>query len=186
VIIFFYWNKTKMSEKPLIHETAGTEPQTYTIGLDPATVDIMTKDLSSSERVRFWSTFESTVDIPHPSIATGRMVDDVSAVFAGSKPAVIIFPEDLDDPLVKELFSEERDQYKSLAKRGARDYYGGQRYFLGKEENVKDLSELYFERGGDDSPRPADESFHRAVGSALGYSPEAINNFVAQISRSKE
>jgi len=175
-----------MSEAPSLHEPASTEPQTYSIGMDPAIVGMTTRDLGSGERIRFWSTFESTVDTPHPSIATGRIVDDVSAVFAGSKPAVIFSPEDLDDPLVERLLADERDRYMSLTQAGARDHYGGQKYFLGKEENVRALAALYYDRGGDDSPRPADESFHRNVGKALGYSPEAIDRFVAQISSSKK
>lgn len=154
--------------------------------MDPNTINAMTQDLGPTERVQFWSTFESTIDMPNPTRATGRAVDDVSAVFAGSKPAVIISPEDLDDPDIKELFTTERETYQGLTKRGARDHYGGQSYFLGQEENVAALQELYYDRGGDESPRSADEAFHRAVGEALGYAPEAIDSFIEQISKSNK
>lgn len=169
------------------HELPLGKNQTYQVSLDHATVRTLTGDLSSNERVQFWSTFESTVETPHPSIATGEPVDDISAVLAGSKPAVIIEPSELNDPLVdKLLFHDMREQYKSLAAAGARDYYGGQKYFLGKERNVKALVELYRDRGGNGSPRPADESFHRSVGEALGYAPDAIDNFIERTSASNK
>jgi hypothetical protein len=169
-----------MPVPPSPHELASAESPTYTVGMDPAAIDALTRDLEPSQRVHFWSTFESTVDIPHPAMATGREVDDVAAVFAGSKPAAILLSEDLDNPLVTRLFDDEQERYRSLTAAGARDYYDYQRWFLGQEENVRALVELYRERGGDDSPRPADESFHRGVGHALGYSPAAIEAYIAQ------
>jgi hypothetical protein len=165
------------------HESPLGKDQTYQVGMDHETVRTLAGDLDSNERVQFWGTFESTVETPHPAIATGEPIDDIAAVLAGSKPAVIIEPGELEDPLVEKLlFQDERERYKSLTTAGARDYYGGQKYFLGQAENVKALVELYRDRGGDDSPRPADESFHRAVGEALGYAPEAIDNFIERTS----
>lgn len=175
-----------MSEKTLSHEPASVETQMFVADMNHAVVNTATRNLGSSERVQFWSTFQPTANILFPSKATGRTVDDISAVLAGSKPATILLLTDLNEPLVSKLITEEANRFESLYRDEAVDYYGHIKYFWGKEENVRNLANLYQGRGGDDSPLPADEGFHRAVGEALGYPIEAIDAFIAIISSSKE
>jgi len=69
-----------------------------------------TRDLSPGERVRFWSTFQSSDEDTYPSVITGKTVDDVSAVLSGSKPATILELEDLEDPSIEELIAREQDR----------------------------------------------------------------------------
>lgn len=81
--------------------------------------------------------------------------------------------------------AEQQDRIKLLATSQAVDHNGGIKYFLGREENVKVLADLYRGRGGGGSPLPADENFHRAVGEALGYPAGAVDTFIAQIASSE-
>ena len=153
--------------------------------MDRSDILLATSNQTPSDRVKFWSTFQSTLELPSPSFATGSAADDVSAVVAGSKPATILRAEALADPLIKRLITQEAKQSTPLSMTKSVNYYGCPLYFLGKTANVTALAALYHGRGGDDSPLPADESFHRAVGAALGYPAEAIDNYITRISETK-
>ena len=168
------------------YEPINPEPTVFTTGMGHAEIDRITESLNPSELIHFWGTFQARPDLLFPSATTQRPVDDVAAVMAGSKPATVMISEDLSDPLVVRLVEEEKDRFDTLSRSYAIDHYGGIKYFLGREENVKTLAEQYEGRGGDDSPKKADESFHRAVGEALGYPAEAIDAFVAGILASEE
>jgi len=175
-----------MTPYPSSHEPTSTEAQTFIAEMQRGDVARATVDLDSSQRIQFWSTFQSTIDIPFPSVATGREVDDIAAVTAGSKPATILMAEDFLDPMIDGFMTQQKDRIKLLSTSQAVDHYGGTKYFLGHEENVRILADLYQGRGGGDSPLPADENFHRAVGEALGYPKEAVDAFIAQIASLEE
>ena len=141
------------------HESFRNGNQTFDVGMDRLEVVNATRDLSPGERVRFWSTFQSSDEDTYPSVITGKTVDDVSAVLSGSKPATILELEDLEDPSIEELIAREQDRFGLLFVGETVDYYGRTKYFLGKSESVEALSELYRGRGGIESPLPVDEIF---------------------------
>lgn len=175
-----------MSQNPSFREHTNTDTPPYSLGMDRLAINSATSGLNSSELVQFWSTFQSTEDVPNPAAATGRIVDDIAAVLAGSKPATLLDANEVYNPSVETFINDEEDHFDQLFFGQAVDYYGGRKYFVGKEENVRTLSELYEGRGGIDSPRPADENFHRAVGEALGYPTEAIDAFILRIVSSEQ
>jgi len=175
-----------MSETPSLPEATIPVVQRFVIGMDRLAINRATRNLESSALIYFWSTFQSTVDIPFPGAVTGSPVDDIAAVLAGSKPATIVFSDTLREPAVAKFITEEKDRFKSISIGETVDHYGGHLYFFGRKENVNALAQLYQRRGGDDAPLRADEGFHREAGEALGYPIEAIDDFIARISNSKE
>lgn len=163
-----------------MHETPTTEAPTYAADMSPAAVNGATLNLSPSERIQFWRTFQPTANVPHPTILTGRIVDDMACVIAGSKPAAVMSSQDLNDPSVDNLLAEVKHDphYSSLSQATAISDHGQYFYFLGKKENVKTLADLY--RGRGSKALPADKAYHRAVGEALGYPTEAIDIYIAR------
>lgn len=175
-----------MSSTPPTHEPIDPAPRVFTVGMERAEMYRITMTMDPKERVHFWSTFQSTAEVAFPSAATSRVVDDIAAVLSGSKPATIVSPEEAGEPSVNDLIEEENDRFNALSTAEAFDHYGGLKLFWGKPDSVSALANLYAGRGGADSPIPADESFHRAVGKALGYPPAAIDAFVERISSQDE
>lgn len=139
-----------------------------------------TQYLGSHQRVQFWSSFESSVETPFPAMATGKFIDDIAAVFAGSKPATMFSPRILGNPAVRMLIAEEGDAFNRLSTAQSVDLFGGIACFIGLHENVENLAKLYSGRDGEGSPLPADTDFHRAVGQNLGYTDEAIADFLTR------
>lgn len=55
------------------------------------------------------------------------------------------------------------------------------KFFFGRPDNIAVLAELYEGRGGEGTPRPNDETFHRQVGMTLGYPVAAIDDFIGRL-----
>lgn len=93
----------------------------------------------------------------------------------------MISPRILGNPAVRMLIAQEGDTFSRLSTAQSVDLFGGMACFIGLQENVENLAKLYSGRGGEGTPLPADADFHRAVGQNLGYSDEAIDDFLARI-----
>lgn len=132
--------------------------------------------LRPSELVHYWVTFRSTVELPFPSAITRDTVDDVAAVLAGSKPATLYEPR--DSGRVRLLRQAIGDIADHLVSGRAVDGFGTTHEFFGEPASVITLTERY--NSVPNKPNPVDDSFHRAVGRALGYPEEVIEAFITK------
>lgn len=100
------------------YELSSGEAPNFVKGMDHFDISRAIASLDPISRVRFWSTFEPTVEFPYPSFAgVGSSIDDMAAVISGSKPATILTPGDLDTgkPAVATFLDFIRDTGDRLA-----------------------------------------------------------------------
>ena len=155
------------------------EIPSFTIDMDRAAVSKAVIDLEPEALVQFWASFQPTAEVLFPSVATGRTADDFAAVLSGSKPATILLEHDFDDPLIDAIIGTlSTEEFDKLPSAMAVDGFGGEKFFIGTQDSVDTLASLYEGRGTEELP--ADASFHRGVGEAVGYPSWAIDEFITK------
>lgn len=164
----------------MIKEVPNADFPRYSAGMPREEVLKLTHNLDVEHLIDFWSTFESSVDVVSPYIASGYLSDDLAAVLAGSKPATLVTSCDLEreSPYFSALLEYANANKIDYSTSNAVTYNGHLMVIIGNQENVDELTELYDDSGPMGAEKPMDEQFHRAVGKALGYSEEAIDEFV--------
>lgn len=164
----------------MIKEAAKADFPRYSTGMPREEVLRLTHNLDTKQLIDFWSTFESTVDAVSPYSASGYLSDDLAAVLAGSKPATLVSSSDLEreSPYFSALLEYANANGIDHSTSSVVTNNGYLMVIIGRQENVDELTELYDGSGPPGTAKPMDDEFHRSVGKALGYSQEAIDEFV--------
>jgi len=131
-----------------------------------------------------WKNFRSTKEYPSPSSLTYDEADDLKAVVQGpGKPAAIVSKKTVaGNSAVRSMLWGAGREGSGLLVKTAPTLIGGTVRVVGRPRNVRQIVSLLEEAHAALPDRPT-ERFHRQMGAALGYHPEAIEDYVERVRR---
>jgi hypothetical protein len=147
-----------------------------------ADIDKAEKNLTAEDLIEKQKIFRSTRETPSPS---GTGLDELAAVVAGTKSATIISdPRSAHDSRFNELLDKAKESGLTIIKYPESDYGGGIKasvYVVGVEPNAS-IVRSYLDKEESDYkfgiPYKISKEDEIIVSRALGYSPEAIEDYI--------